>query len=148
MRRIMPSSRGTSSIRSCSMIRGCGSIPPFYPFPLSLPTLTRKVDDIKPYGIYVTRGPGGVAQIDHYHLAVSASGVYLDEQLCGTPVYMAPELIRNEPRRYTRQSDVYAAGLLVLGILSGRGMQELLGGEGVGLSGGPMALLSEICARG
>ena len=39
------------------------------------------------------------AQIDHYHLAVLASGVYLDEQLCGTPVYLAPELIGSEPRR-------------------------------------------------
>jgi serine/threonine protein kinase len=104
--------------------------------------------DIKPYGVYVSQGEDWRAQIDHYHLAVSASGVYLDEQLCGTPVYMAPELISSEPRRYTQQSDVYAAGLVTLEILSGKSVQELLKLEGVDLVGGPMALLSDVCARG
>jgi serine/threonine protein kinase len=105
--------------------------------------------DIKPYGVYVSQGGDWRAQIDHYHSAVSASGVYLDEQLCGTPMYMAPELISNEPRRYTRQSDVYAAGLVTLEILSGKSVEALLKLEGVDVAaGGPMALLSEVCARG
>jgi serine/threonine protein kinase len=93
--------------------------------------------DIKPYGIYVTQGEGWCAQVDHYHLAVSASDVHLDEQLCGTPLYVAPELVSNQPRRYTRQSDLYAAGLVILEILSGKSMEELLKLEGVDLQGGP-----------
>ena len=104
--------------------------------------------DIKPSGIYVSHGGDWRGQIDHYNLAVLASGVYLDEQLCGTAVYMAPELISSEPRRYTRQNDVYAAGLVILEILSGKSVQELLKLEGVDLVGGPRALLSEVCARG
>jgi serine/threonine protein kinase len=104
--------------------------------------------DIKPYGIYVTQGRDPIAQIDHYHVAVSADDVYLDDQLCGTPVYLAPELVEGEPRRYSRQSDVYAAGLVCLEILSGRGIQGLLREEGVGLTRGPMGLLAEIRSRG
>jgi serine/threonine protein kinase len=53
--------------------------------------------DVKPYGVYVSQGPDGRAQLDHFHLAVSAADVYLDDQLCGTPVYMAPELLRDSP---------------------------------------------------
>lgn len=104
--------------------------------------------DIKPYGVYVSQGEDWRAQIDHYHLAVSATKVYLDEQLCGTPMYMAPELINSEPRRYTRQSDVYAAALVILEILSGKKMPELMKLDGANVDGGTMALLSAVHARG
>jgi serine/threonine protein kinase len=103
--------------------------------------------DIKAAGIYVTEGPDRRAQIDHYHLAVSATDVYLDEQLCGTPVYLAPELVAGEPRRYTRQSDVHAAGLVCLEVLSGRGMTDLVRREGIELGGGPAALLQQVRLR-
>src|SRR5579884_968348 len=68
--------------------------------------------DIKPGGIYVRAGGGGVAQIDHFHLSVPAADVYADDDLCGTPLYMAPELLGGGPRPYSRRSDVYAAGLV------------------------------------
>ncbi len=104
--------------------------------------------DIKPSAIYVTQGQQWVAQIDHYHLAVSAPGAYPEDQLCGTPLYLAPELIAGPPRNYSRQSDVYAAGLVVLEVLSGKGMAELVELEGMTLSGGPLGLLEEVRSRG
>jgi serine/threonine protein kinase len=104
--------------------------------------------DIKPNGVYVAQGHDRVAQIDNYHLAVSAAGVYLDDPLIGTPVYLAPELIAGEPRRYSRQSDVYAAGLVCLEILSGKDIQDLLRQEGCDLAGGLAALLEWVHARG
>jgi serine/threonine protein kinase len=104
--------------------------------------------DVKPSGVYVRRGPDLAAQLDHYHLAVSAADVYLDEQLCGTPLYLAPELIEGEPRRYSRQSDVYAAGLVCLEVLSGRRVSDLLREEGIDLAGGQLALLGAVRSRG
>jgi serine/threonine-protein kinase len=104
--------------------------------------------DVKPSGIYVAEGQGRVAQIDHFHLAVPAADAYLDDSLCGTPVYLAPELFGSGPCRYSRQSDVYAAGLVCLEVLSGIGIQDLLGWEGIGLAGGPVALLEEVRSRG
>src|SRR5262249_48892088 len=104
--------------------------------------------DIKPYGIFVGQAQDAVAQINHFHLAVTAADVYLDDQLCGTPVYLAPELIGAGPRRYSRQSDVYAAGLVCLEIVSGKGINELLREEGLDLARGPVGLLEEVRARG
>jgi serine/threonine protein kinase len=103
--------------------------------------------DIKPSGIYIRQMQDWIAQIDHYHLAVSAADSHLDDNLCGTPVYMAPELLDGEPRRYSRQSDVYAAGLVCLEVLSGKRMDELLRGEGFDLGRGPRDLLAEVGLR-
>jgi serine/threonine protein kinase len=104
--------------------------------------------DVKPYGIYVVEGQDLVAQIDHFHLAVSAVGEYMDEDLCGTPVYLAPELLGGRPRRYSRRSDVYAAGLVCLEVLSGISSHDLLRREGLDLEGGPAALMEEVRSRG
>jgi serine/threonine-protein kinase len=102
--------------------------------------------DVKAYGVYVKDQPGHLAQIDYFHLAVSAEGEYFDDNWAGTPVYMAPEIIA--PRHlFTKQSDVYAAGLLAVEVLSGRSVQDLMrldGFEGDGLA----ALFSYVESRG
>jgi serine/threonine-protein kinase len=102
--------------------------------------------DIKAYGVYVKDQPEQLAQLDYFHLAVSAEAEYLDSNLCGTPVYMAPEIFAT-PHLYTKQSDVYAAGLLIVEVLSGRSVYDLMrldGFEGGGLA----ALLSYVVSRG
>jgi serine/threonine protein kinase len=102
--------------------------------------------DVKAYGVYVKDQPEHLAQIDYFHLAVSAEAEYLDSNLCGTMVYMAPEIIA-PPHLFTKQSDVYAAGLLVLEVLSGRRVQDLMRLDGFE-GGGSAALLSHVVSRG
>jgi len=102
--------------------------------------------DIKAYGVYVKDQPEHFAQLDYFQLAVSAEAEYLDSNLCGTPVYMAPEIIA-PPHLFTKQSDVYAAGLLVVEVLSGRSVQDLMRLDGFE-GGGPAPLLSYVLSRG
>jgi serine/threonine-protein kinase len=102
--------------------------------------------DVKVYGVYVKDQPEYVAQLDYFHLGVCAEAEYLDSNLCGTPVYMAPEIIA-PPHLFTKQSDVYAAGLLVVEVLSGRSVQELMRLDGFE-GGGPAALVSYVISRG
>jgi serine/threonine protein kinase len=102
--------------------------------------------DVKAYGVYVKEQPEHLAQLDYFHLAVSAEAEYLDSNLCGRPLYMAPEIIA-PPHLFTKQSDVYAAGLLVVEVLSGRSVQDLMRLDGFE-SGGPAALLSYVVSRG
>jgi serine/threonine-protein kinase len=81
--------------------------------------------DVKAYGIYVKDQPEYVAQLDYFPAAVPAEAEYFDSDLCGTLVYMAPELSA-PPCLFTKQSDVYAAGLLLVEVLSGRSVQDLM----------------------
>jgi serine/threonine protein kinase len=83
--------------------------------------------NVSAVAIHVKEQPEPLAQIDHFNLAVSAAVEYLDSDLRGTLGYMAPEII-NPPHRYTKQSDVYATGMLLLELLSGRSPGELSGG--------------------
>jgi serine/threonine protein kinase len=102
--------------------------------------------DVKAYGVYVKDLPEHLAQIDYFHLAVSAETEFLDSTICGTPVYMAPEII-NPPHLFTKQSDVYAAGLLLLELLAGRSVQELMRLDGFG-AGYPAGFWSYVKTRG
>jgi serine/threonine protein kinase len=102
--------------------------------------------DVKAYGIYVKDIPEYVAQLDYFPAAVSAEAEYLDSDLCGTPVYMAPEIIES-PHLYTKQSDVYAAGLLLVEVLSGRSVQDLMRLDGFEWSERP-AFFSYVLSRG
>ncbi len=102
--------------------------------------------DVKAYGVYVKDQPEPFAQLDHFHAAVSAEAEYIDSNLCGTPLYMAPEII-SPPYLFTKQSDVYAAGLLLVEVLSGRSVQEMMKLDGFE-GNGPLALLSYVESSG
>lgn len=102
--------------------------------------------DVKASGVFVKDRPEHLAQIDYFHLAVSAETEYLDSSMCGTPVYMAPEIIK-PPHLFSKQSDVYAAGLLLLELLSRRSVPDLMRLDGFE-DATPAALLSFVMSRG
>ena len=59
-------------------------------------------------------------KIADYGLAVflpQGDKIYLDEK-CGTPCYVAPEILRNEG--YTTKCDIFSMGSLMFGLITGR----------------------------
>ncbi len=78
--------------------------------------------DLKPGNILVD--PLGVPSLWADHLVEFPNGAFLDllhdGMICGTPAYMAPEQIDGSPVRHDRRSDVYALGIILFELLTGR----------------------------
>lgn len=74
--------------------------------------------DLKPDNILLTHD--GIPKISDFGLAkrVVNGGHSLSESLCGTPLYMAPELFHGAPA--SKSSDVYALGVCYFQLLTGR----------------------------
>lgn len=73
------------------------------------------------------------AKISHFGLSKSVGGQFaLTEHIVGTKGYMAPEYLQNG--LVTSKMDVYAFGILLVEILTGREVDLLYNGEGVYLS--------------
>jgi len=75
--------------------------------------------DLKPDNILLTHR--GIPKISDFGLAkrvVDGSSHRVSESLCGTPLYMAPELFHGKPA--TKSSDVYALGVCYFQLLTGR----------------------------
>ncbi|MFY9326518.1 MAG: HDOD domain-containing protein [Georgfuchsia sp.] len=74
--------------------------------------------DLKPSNILLDSG--GVPRVMDFGIAarVNGSDVKAQETLMGTPAYMAPEYV--EKREVSAKGDVYAAGLILLEMLTGK----------------------------
>lgn len=75
--------------------------------------------DVKPDNVMLTRD--GIPKISDFGLAkrvIGQNGQELPEGLCGTPLYMAPELF--EGHGHSPASDVYALGVCLYQMLTGR----------------------------
>jgi len=77
--------------------------------------------DIKPSNVLVDTGwrpmlaDFGLARAGLFDVSLTASHAIL-----GTPMYMAPEQVRGEQTRVTAQTDVYALGIILYEVLTGR----------------------------
>jgi serine/threonine-protein kinase len=75
--------------------------------------------DVKPHNAVLT--PGGTVKVMDFGAARFADaprGVTETGALIGTPIYMAPEVLRGEP--FDARADVYSAGVLLYECLTGR----------------------------
>jgi DNA-binding response OmpR family regulator len=93
--------------------------------------------DIKPENVFLHRcEQGEVVKVLDFGIAklvgetVAQENLTTEGQLLGTPGYMAPERLRNEP--YDGRSDVYSLGILLFQMLTGR--QPFTGSENDAMS--------------
>jgi serine/threonine protein kinase len=66
-------------------------------------------------------GPQMDLKVSDFGLAVQLES--MDERrmsVCGTPTYMAPEVIKNNEMGYSFESDVWALGICMYHMLTGR----------------------------
>lgn len=74
--------------------------------------------DLKPSNILIEKG--GTPRVMDFGIATRVDGSDIESQdgLMGTPAYMAPEYV--EKREVSAKADVYAAGLILLEMLTGK----------------------------
>jgi len=73
--------------------------------------------DLKPENILCKKGSDTDIKITDFGLSNVMSTSNVLRSKCGTPVYMAPEMLQNRP--YNESVDIWAAGILLYIILSG-----------------------------
>lgn len=73
--------------------------------------------DLKPENILCKKGSDTDIKITDFGLSNIMPASALLRSKCGTPVYMAPEMLQNRP--YDESVDIWAAGILLYIILSG-----------------------------
>jgi serine/threonine-protein kinase ULK/ATG1 len=72
--------------------------------------------DIKPKNILLTNNKK-ILKIADFGFAKITKGSLIKEQICGSPLYMAPEIMNNDV--YNNQSDLWSVGLILYEMLYG-----------------------------
>lgn len=72
--------------------------------------------DIKPKNILLTNNRR-ILKIADFGLAKKIIDISLNETVCGSPLYMAPEIINNNP--YNNQTDLWSIGMILYEMLYG-----------------------------
>lgn len=62
-------------------------------------------------------GPGGVVKLTDFGWSVYCPDNGLRDTLCGTPLYLSPELLSSE--KYDRSVDLWAIGVMTYEMLTG-----------------------------
>ena len=76
--------------------------------------------DLKPQNLLLSGAPGagGVLKIADFGFARDVQEAGLAETLCGSPLYMAPEILQN--RRYGVKADLWSVGAVLFELVSGK----------------------------
>ena len=76
--------------------------------------------DLKPQNLLLSGalGAGGVLKIADFGFARDVQEAGLAETLCGSPLYMAPEILQN--RRYGVKADLWSVGAVLFELVSGK----------------------------
>ena len=78
--------------------------------------------DIKPQNILVSKN--NILKITDFGLSRHINNNELMATLCGSPLYMAPEIIKN--KQYTVKSDIWSFGIIIYEMLYGFIPQDLI----------------------
>eukprot|EP00040_Diaphanoeca_grandis_P019860 m.105205 g.105205 ORF g.105205 m.105205 type:complete len:517 (+) comp27629_c0_seq1:85-1635(+) len=71
--------------------------------------------DVKPENLLLTLA--GVTKLSDFGLAIQTTETAFQHGFCGTPSYMAPELVRKEP--YGKPVDIWSCGVILYILLAG-----------------------------
>ena len=88
--------------------------------PPATPPLQR---DLKPQNLLLSSpGPAGVLKIADFGFARALEPLVLAQTLCGSPLYMAPEILLSQ--RYDAKADLWSVGAILYESVSRPSMQQ------------------------
>ncbi|KAA3475166.1 serine/threonine-protein kinase ATG1a-like isoform X1 [Gossypium australe] len=74
--------------------------------------------DLKPQNLLLTKGPTPQLKIGDFGFARSLTPENLADTLCGSPLYMAPEIIQN--KKYDAKADLWSVGAILFQLVTGK----------------------------
>ncbi|MBA0802424.1 hypothetical protein Gohar_012716, partial [Gossypium harknessii] len=74
--------------------------------------------DLKPQNLLLTKGSTSQLKIGDFGFARSLTPENLADTLCGSPLYMAPEIIQN--KKYDAKADLWSVGAILFQLVTGK----------------------------
>ncbi|MBA0769449.1 hypothetical protein Gotri_018181 [Gossypium trilobum] len=74
--------------------------------------------DLKPQNLLLTKGSTPQLKIGDFGFARSLTPENLADTLCGSPLYMAPEIIQN--KKYDAKADLWSVGAILFQLITGK----------------------------